>query len=473
MFREDLPAAEPPPPTPRDIVRDHRVRPHGLVPRHLQTWIMAGLTVAILLIIVITGKPSPARRSPAAGTPQASTALSPDRLKRFQEQLTEQEARLRRDTAEAQAATSGVPADPRAAEPSPADPIVEEQRRRAYSSLFADNVAFTRRRDARPAPARQVPPADPLAAQADTLETLARMLPPPPSLASAPPPTASTPAASTDNTPKQAQPPVDPDAKPLLEGTVIKAVLTNRLDGSFNGPLNALVTSPVYTHDRQTILIPSGARVLGTASPVQAFGESRLAVRFHRLVMPSGTTYSLDRYPALNQRGDAGLKDRVDRRYLQLFGASLAIGTLSGLAQYSTRSGASGEHSFSDAYGQGFGASLASSAGRILDRFLNVLPTVTIREGHRIKIYLTSDLHLPPYRAGAIRQFATPVLTDFLASYEFVPGTVFHAGYGALYEKGFGSVEPVPGVVNPNDSRQPLLMINRGLFLKASYLRRF
>ena len=51
------------------------------------------------------------------------------------------------------------------------------------------------------------------------------------------------------------------------------------------------------------------------------------------------------------------------------------------------------------------------------------------------------------------------VLTDFLGSYEFVPGTVFHAGYGSLYEKGFDSTG--------------YRMINRGLFLKASYLRRF
>lgn len=63
------------------------------------------------------------------------------------------------------------------------------------------------------------------------------------------------------------------------------------------------------------------------------------------------------------------------------------------------------------------------------------------------------------------------VLTDFLASYEFVPGTVFHAGYGSLYEKGFGSVEP--NLANPADAGNRYLMINRGLFLKASYLRRF
>ena len=57
------------------------------------------------------------------------------------------------------------------------------------------------------------------------------------------------------------------------------------------------------------------------------------------------------------------------------------------------------------------------------------------------------------------------VLTDSLGSYEFVPGTVFHAGYGALYEKGFGAVAP------GDPSRYS--MINRGVFLKASYLRRF
>jgi type IV secretion system protein VirB10 len=185
--------------------------------------------------------------------------------------------------------------------------------------------------------------------------------------------------------------------KRLLEGAVIDAVLTNRLDGSFSGPLNALVTSPVYTQDRANILIPAGARVLGTVSPVQAFGESRLAVKFHRLLMPDRSSYTLDKFAGLNERGDAGLKDQVDRHYLQLFGASIAIGTLSGLAQYSTRSGASGAYSFSDAYGQSVGGSLAASGGRILDRFLNVLPTVTIREGHRLKIYLTSDLDLPPW----------------------------------------------------------------------------
>ena len=55
------------------------------------------------------------------------------------------------------------------------------------------------------------------------------------------------------------------------------------------------------------------------------------------------------------------------------------------------------------------------------------------------------------------------VLTDWLASYELVAGTVFHAGYGGLYEQ---ADEPI----NTNGK---YLMMNRGLFFKASYLHRF
>ena len=176
---------------------------------------------------------------------------------------------------------------------------------------------------------------------------------------------------------------------------MIETVLINRLNGSFAGPVECLVTTPVYSHDRQRVVIPAGARVLGAAAPVQTWGDSRLAVSFHRLVMPDGRTYSLDRFKGLDQIGETGLKDEVNRHYLQVFGASLAIGALSGLAQYGT-SGHRREF-VAMRYRQAAGASLAASTGRVLDRYLNVLPTITIREGYRIKVYLTNDLDLPAF----------------------------------------------------------------------------
>lgn len=65
------------------------------------------------------------------------------------------------------------------------------------------------------------------------------------------------------------------------------------------------------------------------------------------------------------------------------------------------------------------------------------------------------------------------LLTDFLASYEFVPGTVAHVGYGALFEKGSGVPSIVPGGIGLDDAFNGFRQVNRGLFLKTSYLRRF
>ena len=159
-------------------------------------------------------------------------------------------------------------------------------------------------------------------------------------------PAAREPAAAQDDQSRGERPDVpaprsdraDPGASGpthrLLEGTFIDAVLTNRLDGASAAPVNCLVTNPVYSHSGQHIVIPAGARVLGQTTPVQSLGETRLAVSFHRLVLPDGSTYPLDQFMGLNQIGDAGLRDRVNQHYLSTFGAAAAVGLITGLSQF-------------------------------------------------------------------------------------------------------------------------------------------
>ena len=151
----------------------------------------------------------------------------------------------------------------------------------------------------------------------------------------------------------------------------------------------------MYSHDRQRLLIPAGSKLLGETKKVDAFGQTRLAVMFHRLIMPDGYSVSLDQSKGLNQAGDAGLRDQVNNHYLRIFGVSLAIGALGAVAQ----GGTSGPLTASgtDVMRQGFAQSTAQSSAQILDKFLNIMPTVTIREGHRFKIYLSGDLALPEY----------------------------------------------------------------------------
>jgi type IV secretion system protein VirB10 len=181
----------------------------------------------------------------------------------------------------------------------------------------------------------------------------------------------------------------------LYEGTVLETVLTNRLDGSFSGPVNCMLTTNVYSRDGQHLLIPQGSRILGEARKVEAFGQNRLAVYFHRLIMPDGSWITLDKFQGLNQIGESGLDGQINHHYFQVFGVSIAIGAIAGLGQANTRTGL--DQSGLDAYQQGVTTSLSQSSLRILDRYLNVLPTITIREGARVKVLLSADLLLPAY----------------------------------------------------------------------------
>jgi type IV secretion system protein VirB10 len=184
----------------------------------------------------------------------------------------------------------------------------------------------------------------------------------------------------------------------LLEGTVIDTVLTNRLDGANAAPVNCLVTNPIYSQNGQQVVIPAGSRVLGETKPVQSVGESRLAVAFHRLILPDGRTVGLDQFTGLNQRGDAALRDQVNHHYWSTFGAASAVGLISGLGQYlSTIGFGQGSGDRTMVIAGGFGNATSEATAQVMNRFLNRLPTVTIREGHRVKVYLTSDLELPAY----------------------------------------------------------------------------
>lgn len=181
----------------------------------------------------------------------------------------------------------------------------------------------------------------------------------------------------------------------LFEGTIIPAVLMNRLNGSFSGPVNCLVTENIYSHDREHELIPAGTKVLGEAQKVTAFGQERLAVFFHRLIMPDGYSVSLDQFKGLDQEGATALHDKVNNHYVRIFGASLAVGILGGIGE--TGTGNVFTQSALDRARAGFGESMAESGERILDRFLNIMPTITIREGTRVNVYLSNDLLLPDY----------------------------------------------------------------------------
>jgi type IV secretory pathway VirB10-like protein len=399
-------------------IQDKAPKPPGLLPKNVQSWLLAGLAVLMVVIMWLTGgkkPPVPSRAIPAAPAVQAPLEVNEAKIVELQnriQQLQREQTVAQNALAEqshilgagAQDPPGGVSGATSNAPPERAeDAIQAERKKRAYLSLFSSNVALTYRKSPQTAPAHEgetvaAPSSgpDPSAAQlAELVKSLQPQVQAPvqaPSLAQR-----KDSAAVSDRKEETKSLAAAATGKTyvLFEGTVLETVSINRLDGQMTGPIACLLSNDVYSHDRQHLLIPAGSKLLGETRKVESLGQSRLAVSFHRLLMPDGYSVSLDHFQGLNQIGDAGLRDQVNNHYLRIFGASLAIGAIGAVAE----SGTSGVLSASggDLMRQGFAQSTAQSSAQILDRFLNILPTITIREGHRIKVYLSGDLALPDY----------------------------------------------------------------------------
>lgn len=252
-----------------------------------------------------------------------------------------------------------------------------QQQRLEQQGLLSPAVALTIREAAAqdPAAPEAGPPASPIGEDAP---------PPPATAAPAPgPPPAQVPAS----TPR----PEVPGHEVIDEGTILEALMVTQIKGDFSGPVQALVATPLWSRDRQRELIPRGTRALGTAQSVAGWGAARLAVGFHRLILPDGQRVELE-MPGLSQAGETGLRDRVNRHFLSTFGAAGAVGLLAGLSQ----AGAQRPTGFSpgDARWEA-GARIGQAGEQIFQQFLNRMPTLTIRAGHRVRIYIATDIAVP------------------------------------------------------------------------------
>ncbi len=393
----------------RPKLRDKTVRPEGTIPKQAQTYVIVGVSIVIVLAVLFSNKHAQSAAKNQRKEPTVVITEGNDkRISDFGQEMTDeqraaQKAQLERQMqAQARSVESASivqPNDSRQAvgpqyagsgqsTPPPPDPIVQHERELAYNSRFASNFAFSTERVPAEANGASQPPQTGLA-PGWPQSISANVEGPGPVPANNSQPIEKRHASVNVNS-AEGQPYV------LFEGTELETALVNRLDGDFSGPVKVMVTNPVYSHDRQHVLIPEGTFVLGETNKVQGLGQRRLAVVFHRLIMPDGYTVDLDQFRGLNQIGATGLKDQVNNHYFQIFGTSIALGIIAGAAQ-SSNSNTGLAQSGSEAYRSGVAGSISQSSTQVLDRFLNIPPTVTIREGHRVKVYFTQDLLLPAY----------------------------------------------------------------------------
>ena len=188
-------------------------------------------------------------------------------------------------------------------------------------------------------------------------------------------------------------PPASPDM--LSAGSVIAASLITGLRSDLPGLVIAQVTERVFdSATGKILLIPQGARLIGSYDSVVAFGQKRALIVWQRIILPDGSSVRLDNVPATDPSGYAGLADKVDFHTWGLL-KGVAISTLLGVGANLTFSG---ESDLVQAIRESTQQNVSRAGDQITSRNLQIQPTITIRPGAPVRLVVHRDLILAPWR---------------------------------------------------------------------------
>ncbi|MBR2270655.1 TrbI/VirB10 family protein [Sphingobium sp.] len=181
----------------------------------------------------------------------------------------------------------------------------------------------------------------------------------------------------------------------LMAGSIIAASLVTGLNSELPGMVVAQVTEPVFdTVTGRTLLIPQGARLIGSYDSVVAFGQKRALLAWQRILLPDGSSIQIDNLPATDTAGYAGLADKVDLHSWQLL-KGVALSTLLGVG--TQLSLGSDESDLVRALRQSTQQSANQAGQQIVSKNLNIQPTITVRPGWPLRIVVHKDITLRPW----------------------------------------------------------------------------
>ena len=183
----------------------------------------------------------------------------------------------------------------------------------------------------------------------------------------------------------------------LKAGAIIPGVLLTAVDTSRPGPVVATVSQNVFDSiTGRHLVVPQGTRLIGRHEGESAHGDRRAFLVWDRLILPNGKSLILSEEPGVDAQGAVGVRGEVDRRLLPLGVATLFAGAITTLGELAR--GGSEDRSFAASAGSAASIEAAQVGGRLVDRELGVQPSIRVRAGAPVRVMITRDLILEPYR---------------------------------------------------------------------------
>ena len=184
----------------------------------------------------------------------------------------------------------------------------------------------------------------------------------------------------------------------IKTGTVIPGIMVSGINSDLPGSLIAQVSQNVYdTATGHHLLIPQGSKLYGTYDSRVVYGQSRVLVAWNRLNFPDGSAVTLGAMPGTDISGYAGYEDKVNNHYLRIFGSSLLMSLITGGTSYamdstSNSSNDSNRTTVQDSMAAALAAQMGQSTMSLLQKNLNIKPTLEIRPGYQFNVIVTKDV---------------------------------------------------------------------------------
>lgn len=189
----------------------------------------------------------------------------------------------------------------------------------------------------------------------------------------------------------------------IRQGALVPAVLLTGINSDIPGQVTAQTTAPVYDSPLGNYeLIPKGSRLVGQYMSSPAYGAERLMLAFNRIIFPDGKSLTLGAMPAAAQDGYAGMDADVDNHMFRLLSGALLLGGITAMVSVSQDDvyDDDGNMTVSGAMTQAVGASLGQVLAQVVERNLNIAPTLKVQPGYEFNLTLVKDLRFDgPYQA--------------------------------------------------------------------------
>lgn len=188
----------------------------------------------------------------------------------------------------------------------------------------------------------------------------------------------------------------------LRAGFVIPAVMITGINSDLPGQILAQVSQNVFdTATGKHLLIPQGARLVGSYTSDVAYGQERVLVAWQRIIYPDGRAQDIGSMPGSDSGGYAGFNDKVNNHYLRIFSSAFLMSGITAGVSYSQKNASSADRTENagDILSQSLGQNLGQVIVQMLQKNINIAPTLEIRPGYNFNVVVVKDLVFQsPYR---------------------------------------------------------------------------